>query len=158
MTELLEQIRNEMRARLAELRPLVDEQRRLQAALDALGGELLAAPRTTSASAAAKAKARAPTPAAATRRTRAPRGANREAVLRAVGDRAGATSAELAAFSGVERNTVYGLLARLVKAGELQTRTLPTGRTGYALAAPRADGLTGAALAGEGSSAAEEPA
>jgi DNA-binding IclR family transcriptional regulator len=70
-------------------------------------------------------------------------------VLRAVEDRAGATSAELAAVSGVERNTLYGLLARLVKEGELQTRTLPTGRTGYALAATRAPVSTSAAAAGD---------
>ena len=36
--------------------------------------------------------------------------------------------------SGVDPNTLSALLAWLVNAGELQTRALPTGRTGYALA------------------------
>ena len=60
--------------------------------------------------------------------------ANREAVLQAASQRPGATSAELAAVSGVEPNTLSGLIRRLVKAGELQQRALPTGRTGYAIA------------------------
>lgn len=53
--------------------------------------------------------------------------------MRAVQERPGATSAELAAVSGVQRNTLYGLLTRLVKDGELQTRALPTGALAYAL-------------------------
>lgn len=138
-----------MSTRLAELHPLVDEQRRLEAALQALGGEIATAPGAAPASPPAPPMTRARKPALANRRTRAPRGANRAAVLRAVEDRAGATSAELAAVSGVERNTLYGLLARLVKEGELQIRTLPTGRTGYALAATRPQMSTGAAAAGD---------
>jgi transposase len=137
MADLLEQIREELSTRLAELHPLIDEQRRLEAALHALGGEIANAPAATSGSAPPPPKTRTRKPKPAKPRKRAPRGANREAVLRAVEHRAGATSAELAAVSGVERNTVYGLLARLVKEGELQTRTLPTGRTGYALATTR---------------------
>ena len=78
--------------------------------------------------------ARAYKPPPAKRRKRAPRGANRQAVLRAASERPGGTRAELAAVSGVDPNTLSALLARLVKAGELQTRALPTGRTGYALA------------------------
>ena len=75
----------------------------------------------------------------AKRHQRAPRGANREAVLRAAAERPGATSSELAAVSGAEPKTLSGLLARLVKTGELQSvRCLPE-RTGYALAdTPRA--------------------
>jgi DNA-binding IscR family transcriptional regulator len=53
--------------------------------------------------------------------------------LRAAQERPGATGAELAAVSGIQRNTLNALLARLVKSGELQTRALPTGRTGYVL-------------------------
>lgn len=45
----------------------------------------------------------------------------------------GATSAELATASGVQDGTLHALLARLVKSGELQKETLPTGRSGYAL-------------------------
>jgi hypothetical protein len=70
------------------------------------------------------------TPAA---RPRAPRGANREAVLKVVGERPGVTSAELAAASGVPRGTLASLLRTLVTRGELEKRSLPGGKTGYAL-------------------------
>jgi len=59
-------------------------------------------------------------------------------VLRAVAGRPGATSSELASVSGVKPNTLYALLTRLVKDGELQTQSLPTGRTGYAIGETRA--------------------
>jgi hypothetical protein len=129
--DLLDRIRQEISMRLAELRPLVDEHARLDAALQVLGEAPKrvrvpptkgSAPQTTSQAPKTPAK----------RRKRAPRGANREAVLRAARERPGATSAELAAVSKVEPNTLNALLARLVKAGELQKRALPTGRTGYA--------------------------
>jgi CRP-like cAMP-binding protein len=111
--DLLDRIREEISSRLVELRPLVDEHDRLAAAVQALGYGQREDPGQA--------------------RGRAPRGANREAVLRAAQERPGATGAELAAVSGVERNTLNTLLARLVKSGELQTLALPTGRTGYAL-------------------------
>lgn len=131
MPDLLDRIREEIGARLAELRPLVDEHGRLDAALQALGEANSKAAVTSSPSSPVQTKSRAQTP-PAKRRKRAPRGANREAVLRAAQQRPGATSAELAAVSEVEPNTLKALLTRLVKAGELQTRALPTGRTGYA--------------------------
>jgi hypothetical protein len=130
MADLLDRIKQQINTRLEELRPLVDEQHRLEAALQALGN---AAPRAPAAKPRAPASARTPKVKPAKTRKRAPRGANREAVLSAVRDRPGATSAELAHVSGVERNTLYALLARLVKEGELEASTLPTGRTGYAL-------------------------
>jgi hypothetical protein len=142
MPDLLDRIRAEMRTRLAELRPLVDEHRRLEAALQALGD---ATTPSESASPASAARPRGPKPTPAKPRKRAPRGANREAVLRAVKDRPGTTSTELANVSGVERNTLYGLLTRLVNAGELQTQSLPTGRTGYALAGPQPQDLASTA-------------
>jgi CRP-like cAMP-binding protein len=129
--DLLDGIREEMSARMSQLRPLVDEYGRLDAALQALGGIQRAAPAPAS-PAEVRTKSRARKTAPAKPRKRAARGANREAVLRAARARPGATSAELAAVSGVERPSLSGLLARLVKSGELQTRALPTGRTGYA--------------------------
>ena len=133
MAELLDRIRVEISTRLTELRPLVDEHRRLEAALRALSEPTSGAPAPPPVSSPVQATPRAGAKARTSPGKRAPRGANREAVLRAVSDRPGATSAELAALSGVERNTLNGLLARLVKAGELQARQLPTRRTGYAL-------------------------
>ena len=67
-------------------------------------------------------------------RARAPRGANREAVLAVVRDRPGVTASELAAASGVTGGTLYSLLRRLTDQGELAKRELPGGQTGYALA------------------------
>src|SRR5215210_5934446 len=66
-------------------------------------------------------------------RARAPRGANREAVLAVVRDRPGVTASELAAASGVTGGTLYALLRRLTDQGELAKRELPGGQTGYAL-------------------------
>ena len=137
--DLLGRIREEIDTRLAELRALVDEHDRLAAAAEALGDVHGEAAVPAPACPPAQTKPRKTSSARA--RTRAPRGANRAAVLRAAQERPGATGAELAAVSGVERNTLNALLARLVKSGELQTLALPTGRTGYALgehAAPSA--------------------
>ena len=135
MPDLLKDIRDQLDARLAELRPLVDEHARLNAAMQALGEIKPRAAGATPASSPLKTTSAHPhKPPPAKRRKRAPRGANRQAVLRAASERPGATRAELAAVSGVDPNTLSALLARLVKAGELQTRALPTGRTGYALA------------------------
>ena len=67
-------------------------------------------------------------------RARAPRGANREAVLAVVRERPGVTASELAAASGVTGGTLYALLRRLADQGELAKRELPGGQTGYALA------------------------
>ena len=132
MPELLDRIRTELSARLAELRPFVDEHTRLDAALQALGDVDTRKPAGRAPAVPAASSSRAPaTPSPA--RKRAPRGANRLAVLRAAEDRPGATSAELATASGVQGGTLHALLARLVKSGELHKETLPTGRTGYAL-------------------------
>ena len=132
--DLLDRIHEEISTRLAELRPLVDEHRRLAAAVQALGDVQGEAAVLASASLPVTTKPRKTSPSHA--RRRAPRGANREAVLRAAQERPGATGAELAAVSGIQRNTLNALLARLVNSGELQTMALPTGRIGYALREP----------------------
>ena len=67
-------------------------------------------------------------------RRRAPRGANRTGVLSVVEARPGATSGEIAAASGVDRNVLYALLRALVASGELRKEELPAGTTGYAVA------------------------
>ena len=71
-------------------------------------------------------------------RARAPRGANREAVLAVVRDRPGVTVSELAAASGITGGTLYALLRRLTDQGELAKRELPGRQTGYALASGEA--------------------
>jgi hypothetical protein len=137
MPDLLDRIRSEMSTRLAELRPLVDEHTRLEAASQALDDAHGATLGSAAPAPAARSRSRRLNKTPATARKRAPRGANRLAVLRAAQDRPGATSAELATLSGVQRGTLQALLARLVKNGELQKQTLPTGRTGYAIGLPR---------------------
>ena len=122
-----------MSARLAELRPLVDEHARLTAASQALDDADDHAPVPAAPAPAGQSRSRGRKKTPATARKRAPRGANRLAVLAAAQDRPGATSAELATVSGVSGGTLHALLARLVKSGELQKQTLPTGRTGYSL-------------------------
>ena len=153
MPEVLDRIRQDINVRLAELRPLVDEHTRLEAALQALSDVRGRTPVPASPVSAGQPQPRATktTPAAA--RKRAPRGANRAAVLEAAENRPGATSAELAAASGVQRNTLNALLARLVKSGELRTEALPTGRTGYVLARAQPQASAGAPAAAGGDAA-----
>ena len=67
-------------------------------------------------------------------RRRAPRGANRAAVLRVIGERPGVTARELAAASQVTGGTLYTLLRRLTDDGTVEKRELPGGQGGYALA------------------------
>ena len=133
MPDLLDRIRTEMSTRLAELRPLVDEHARLNAALQALGDADSRTPVPVSRGPRSTIGISRSEEGAGDSTQRAPRGANRLAVLRAAEDRPGATSAELATVSGVQANTLHTLLGRLVKSGELKKETLPTGRTGYAL-------------------------
>jgi DNA-binding transcriptional ArsR family regulator len=131
MSELLERVRGEIRARRNELRAAVDEHERLEAAQAALravtGG--VSQPRPA---ADRPPIASAPRRARRTGSVRAPRGANRAAVLRAVTERPGASAGELAAASGVSRPVVYNLLKSLTERGELVRRELPRGVAGYA--------------------------
>jgi sugar-specific transcriptional regulator TrmB len=113
MAELLDRIQAEIRERLASNRAAVQEYERLEAALAALGA-----------------------PAARPRRAaqpRAARGANRDAVLRALEERPGASASELASSSGVNRTALYGVLNRLIEGGEVAKEELPGGATGYKL-------------------------
>src|SRR3954468_14016047 len=105
MAEILDRIHAQIRERLAASRAAAQEYERLEAALAALGGGPAAAP--------ARARRR---PAG---QPRAPRGANREAVLRALEERPGASASELAAASGVARTALYPLLNRLAESGEV---------------------------------------
>lgn len=138
VSDLLDRIRKELTTRVNELRPLHEEHARLEMALRALneagtsGSRAANSPQGNGRRRAGQKKTPAK-PHSANSRKRTPRGANREAVLRALHDRPGVSSAELAAVSGVERNTLYALLTRLVIEGELEKQALPSGRNGYAL-------------------------
>ena len=93
------------------------------AALDAADG-------TTDLTRAPRRRPRAVSLGSATR----PRAPNRERVLAAVRERSGASAAEIAAASGVERSVLYALLTKLVRTRELTKEHVPDGRTGYSLA------------------------
>lgn len=116
MAELLDRIHAEIRERLEASRAAAQEYERLEAALAAMGGP-----------------ARAAAPRRRPAERRAPRGANREAVLRALEERPGASASELATASGVARTALYGVLNRLIEAGEVAKEELPGGATGYKL-------------------------
>jgi hypothetical protein len=131
VTDLLRRIRTEIDQRLAASRAAVEEMERLEAALRALEG--VGGPATPEGGATSARRARASSNGA---RRRAPRGANRDAVLRAVSERPGASAAELSSASGVAANAVYVQLGRLVADGIVVKRELPSGRSGYAPVPP----------------------
>jgi hypothetical protein len=140
MSELLERIRGEIHERLAVSRAAAEEYQRLEAALAALSGSASGSERPATAR---KPKQATKRPAQrATAGPRAPRGANREAVLRLLDDRPGVGVSELAGATGVKKPVLYALLARLLQEGEVVKEALPSGSTGYALAREGASGAT----------------
>src|SRR3954471_22703131 len=100
MSDLLDRVRAEIRDRLELTRSAVEEYEQLEAALAAL--EAAAEPSSASAPRARRPRAhRGGSRPHHTPRKRAPRGANRAALLRAVGERPDASAGELARVSGV---------------------------------------------------------
>jgi hypothetical protein len=79
---------------------------------------------------------RAAAPARRSTKPRAPRGANREAVLNAVGERPGVTAATISDLTKISRAVTYNTLAKLVEQGKLEKTELPGGQTGYKAATP----------------------
>jgi hypothetical protein len=149
VSELLDRIRREIRERIEAGRAAVLEYERLEAALRALSnagsqathavtgrGQGSVGRRARSARAGKREAAGA---AAAAGRKRAPRGANRAAVLEVIAERPGVTARELAAASRVTGGTLYALLRRLTVEGTVGKRELPDGHTGYALTASGAE-------------------
>jgi hypothetical protein len=133
LADLLHRVLAEIRERLDASREAVHEYRRLEAALAALDSPTGSPSAGTDRAPAARparsngASDRRSTPT----RKRAPRGANRQAVMRVVGERPGITTSELAAASGVEKRTLYTLLSTLTKQRALERQELPGGQTGY---------------------------
>jgi len=74
-------------------------------------------------------------------RTRAPRGANREAIITLVGERPGVSAAEIADVTKISKPVTYNTLAKLVEQGKLAKTELPGGQTGYKPAAAVTPGL-----------------
>ena len=133
MSDPIGELRREMEQRLkvverelAAVEPLVRERERLEAAL-------------SMAPFAGPAPARAATKAAPARKAsapRAPRGANREAILKLVGERPGVSAAEISDVTKIKRAVTYNTLSKLVEQGQLAKTELPGGQTGYQPAPP----------------------
>jgi len=123
MANLVAQIQRDIEQRLAELRPLLAEKDQLEAVLTALkndgdGGSVAAAPRRARATTAPAATPRAPY--AAGKRQRAPRGANREAILQVVRERPGVSAAEVAEVTKIAKPTVHTTISQLKRKGILE--------------------------------------
>jgi hypothetical protein len=139
-------------------RPTSAPQRRGQRSPKSGGGRPASRARTpTAKSAAAASKPRTQRASRKPARARAPRGANRAAVLAVVRERPGVSASELAAASGVTGGTLYALLRRLTDQGELAKRELPGGQTGYAIVGTDADATTAGESDGGDASVAESP-
>ena len=120
MTDFLEEKKREINARLKELRPLVDEYHRLEAAaaaLDGVGGT--AAPARAASAAASPARARGDSAerAAGTGRRGRPRGSGTRSkqALELVRTRPGITIPEIAEAMGIKQNYLYRVLPALAE-------------------------------------------
>jgi DNA-binding transcriptional ArsR family regulator len=131
MADLVGQIQRDIEKRLQELRPLIEEKEQLEAVLAALknGSAAAAAPSAPRARATTTRPAgRAPYAGGKSRR--APRGANREAILGVVRERPGVSAAEVAAITRIAKPTVHTTISQLKRKGILE----PEGSGGVKLA------------------------
>jgi predicted HTH transcriptional regulator len=120
----LEQRLKEVERELANVDPLLRERDRLRSAL-------ATPPFATTTAAATAAAPRVATKSARKSRPRAPRGANREAIVRVVGERPGVSAAEISDVTKISRAVTYNTLAKLVEQGKIAKTELPGGQTGY---------------------------
>jgi len=118
MADFLEEKKREIDARLKELRPLVDEYQRLEAAAAALQGVGGATNSRSSAPAARRTGRRRSTATGAGRRGR-PRGSGTRSkqALELVRSRPGITIPEIAEAIGIQQNYLYRVLPALQKDG-----------------------------------------
>jgi hypothetical protein len=114
VADFLDEKRKEIQARLKELRPLVDEFHRLEAAEAALSG-VGAKP-----AAAAPTRRRRSTASSNGRRGR-PRGSGTRAAqaLQLVGEKPGITIPELASAMGIKQNYLYRVMPGLAEEGKV---------------------------------------
>jgi hypothetical protein len=122
MPDFLEEKRKEISQRLKELRPLVDEYHRLEAAEQALSGVDNGRRTTQPASATPRRarRARAKSPTGTGRRGR-PRGSGTRAIqaLELVKARPGITIPELAESMGIKQNYLYRVMPGLAEEGKV---------------------------------------
>jgi predicted HTH transcriptional regulator len=129
MADLVGQIQRDIEKRLKELRPLIEEKEQLEAVLAALtNGSTAPAPAAPRVRATTRSSGRAPY--AAGKGRRAPRGANREAILTVVRERPGVSAAEVAEITKIAKPTVHTTISQLKRKGILE----PEGSGGVKLA------------------------
>jgi CRP-like cAMP-binding protein len=118
VADFLDEKRKEIQARLKELRPLVDEFQRLEAAERALSGM---ESKTTSSAAPATSTRRRRTSSSNGRRGR-PRGSGTRGTqaLELVAQRPGITIPELADAMGIKQNYLYRVMPGLAKEGKVR--------------------------------------
>ena len=122
MADFLDEKKREIDARLKELRPLVDEFHRLEAAAAALGGVPASGGRAATGPPPKRRQQRraaAAAPAAGTRRRGRPRGSGTRSkqALELVRTRPGITIPEIAEAMGIQQNYLYRVLPSLQKDG-----------------------------------------
>ena len=122
MVDFLDEKKREIDARLKELRPLVDEYQRLEAAAAALGGVPASAGRAAAGPPPKRRQQRraaSAAPAAGTRRRGRPRGSGTRSkqALELVRTRPGITIPEIAEAMGIQQNYLYRVLPSLQKDG-----------------------------------------
>ena len=137
MADLVGQIQRDIEKRLAELRPLIEEKEQLEAVLAALkngtagaAAGAVAAPRARAAAPRSGGGGGARAPYAGGKSRRAPRGANREAILSVVRERPGVSASEVAAITRIAKPTVHTTISQLKRKGILE----PEGSGGVKLA------------------------
>jgi hypothetical protein len=113
MTDFLDEKRKEIQARLKELKPLVDEFRRLEAAERALAG--------VESKPAASAKRRSRSASSSHGRRGRPKGSGTRALqaLELVRARPGITIPELAEAMGIKQNYLYRVMPTLAEEGQV---------------------------------------
>lgn len=130
MADLVGQIQRDIEKRLAELRPLIEEKEQLEAVLAALTNGSVAAAPSVPRTRAATTRSAARAPYAGGKSRRAPRGANREAILSVVRERPGVSAAEVAEITRIAKPTVHTTISQLKRKGILE----PEGSGGVKLA------------------------
>jgi len=121
LADFLDEKRKEIQARLKELRPAVEEYRRLEAAEQALSG-MDVTPAAASPTTATTTTARRRRSAASNGRRGRPRGSGTRGTqaLELVGARPGITIPELAEAMGIKQNYLYRVMPGLAKEGKVR--------------------------------------
>ena len=121
MPDFLEEKRKEISARLKELRPLVDEYHRLEAAEQALSGVGTPSPRAASTATAPRRARKARAKSSGTGRRGRPKGIGTRAIqaLELVKARPGITIPELAESMGIKQNYLYRVMPGLAEEGKV---------------------------------------